>query len=192
MNLTIPYQTLEIGRIHMNPFQRDAKGRSISQLLYNDSTVNINDFILLSPPLRVIEYDRVSGRLRLDTTGIPQFVTKFSTLQQYIVSTLFLHRLQFFQYDYSHADIETMFQPLMDGNLFSIFVYPATLIRKQNGETMSVNALAPGDVVRFPMYIHGVMLLSNIYNPVPHVHIQHSLPRLRIQHNIPYMWLVTE
>ena len=46
MNLTIPYQTLEVGRIHMNPFQRDAKGRSISHLLYNDSTVNMNDFIL--------------------------------------------------------------------------------------------------------------------------------------------------
>ena len=190
MNLAIPYQTLEIGRVHMNPFHLDTKGRSISQLLYNDTTVNMNDFIILSPPLRVIEYDRASGRLRFDTTNTSQFVTKFNTLQQYIISTLFLHRLQFFQYDYSHADIETMFQPLMDGNVFSVFVYPATMIRKRDGEGMSVNMLSPGDTVRFPIYIHGVMLLSNIYNPVPHVHIQHTLPRLRIQHNIPYMWFV--
>lgn len=189
MNLAIPYQTLEIGRVHMKPFHIDTKGRSISQLLYNDSSVNINDFILLSPPLKVIEYDRASGRLRLDATDAGQFVTKFTTLQQYIVSTLYLHRLQFFQYDYSHADIETMFQPLMDGNIFSVFVYPTTMIRTRTGETVAVSALSPGDSVRFPIYIHGVMILSHIYNPVPHIHIQHSLPRLRIQHNVPYMWL---
>jgi hypothetical protein len=192
MNLAIPYQTLEISRIHMKPFQIDSKGRSIAHISYNDTNISLNDVVLLSPPLTVIDYDKASGRMRFSISSDELFLRKFMAMQQYLISTLFLHRLQFFQYDYSHADIEMMFQPLMDADTLSIFIYPTIHVKHCDGTLTAVHSLRPGDRVRFPLYIYGVMILTTMYNPLTYVQLHHSLPRLRIQHNVPYMWLITD
>lgn len=183
MLLTIPYQGLEVGRIHMSGFRPDIKGRMIAPLSYCDTSLDIDDFILLSPPLRILDYDMATGRLRLDVTGQRQFATKVGTMQQYIVSTIYLHRLSFLQEDYSNTDIQNMFQVLLDGDVFSIFVYPTTVVRQMDGTVSHIQRLKAGDRIRFPLYIHGIMIVN--------------LPsgkgtRLRIQHNVPYVWKVTD
>jgi hypothetical protein len=192
MNLGIPYQTLEISRIHVKPFQLDSKGRSIAQLIYNDTNVSLTDFVILSPPLTVIDYDKTTGRMRFSISSDEQFSRKFMTMQQYLISTLYLHRLQFFQYDYSHDDIEMMFQPLMDIDTMSIFIYPTTQVKRSDGTLSTVHALRPGDRVRFPLYVYGIMLLTNMYTPTTYMQLHHTLPRLRIQHNVPYMWVISD
>lgn len=181
MLLTIPYQGLEIGRIHMNTFSPDTKGRMIAQLSYCDTSLDIDDFIILSPPLKVIDYDMVTGRLRFDVKDQRQFATKILAMQQYIISTIYIHRLSFLQEDYSNADIQSMFQVLLDGDVFSVFVYPTTIVRHNNGTVSHIQKLKTGDFVRFPLCVHGIMIV----NPP-------SGMRLRIQHNVPYVWKMSE
>jgi hypothetical protein len=183
MLLTIPYQSLEVGRIHMSGFTPDMKGRLIAPLSYSDTSLDIEDFILLSPPLTVLDYDMVTGRLRLDVKDQKQFATKLSTIQQYIISTIFLHRLSFLQEDFSNTDIQNMFQVLLEGDVFSIFVYPTTIVRMSSGTVSHIQRLKTGDRIRFPLYIHGIMIV----NPP-----SGKMMRLRIQHNVPYVWKIND
>jgi hypothetical protein len=181
MLLTIPYQTLEVGRIHMNPFRHDAKGRSIASLSYKDTSVDIDDFILLTPVMKVIDYDSATGRLRLDFKDQRQFGVKLSTIQQYLISTIYIHRFTFFQVDYTLDAIQTMFQPLMTDDAFSVFLYPTTNVRDNNGTITHIQALKTGDTIRFPLYMHGIILMKYEHG---------RAQRLRIQHNVPYVWKV--
>ena len=183
MLLTIPYQGLEVGRIHMSGFRPDMKGRLIAPLSYCDTSLEIDDFIILSPPLKIIDYDMATGRLRLDVTDQKQFAVKLMTIQQYIISTIYLHRLSFLQEDYSNIDIQNMFQILLDGDVFSIFVYPTTIVRESNGTVSHIQKLKMGDRIRFPFYVHGIMLVNSTHS---------RAMRLRIQHNVPYVWKITD
>jgi hypothetical protein len=183
MLLTIPYQTLEVGRIHMSGFVPDMKGRLIAPLSYCDTSLDIEDFILLSPPLTVLDYDMTTGRLRLDVKDQKQFATKVHTMQQYIISTIHLHSLSFLQGDYTSAEVQSMFQVLLDGEVFSIFVYPTTVVRQSDGTVSHIQRLKAGDRIRFPLYVHGIMIV----NPPSGKGM-----RLRIQHNVPYVWKVID
>lgn len=183
MLLTIPYQTLEVGRIHMSGFVPDMKGRLIAPLSYCDTSLDVEDFILLSPPLTVLDYDMTTGRLRLDVKDQKQFAIKITTMQQYIISTIYLHRMNFLHEDFSSADIQTMFQVLLDGDVFSVFVYPTTSVRNVDSTVSHIQRLKAGDRIRFPVYIHGIMI---VYPP------SGRGMRLRMQHNVPYVWKIID
>jgi hypothetical protein len=179
--ITIPYQTLEIGRIHLGGFRQDMKERYIAPLTYKDSTLEIDDFILLSPILKVLDYNMITGRLRLDTTDQRQFSMKMNTFQQYIVSTIYINRMSYLHHDYSMEEVNDMFQVLLNGDAFSIFVYPTATVRNDDGTITHIQMLKAGDSIRFPLYIHGIMSMAHLRGT-----------RFRIQHNVPYVWKIKE
>lgn len=181
MILTVPYQTLEISRVHLNPFVKDNKGRSIASLVYKDSAIEINDLSILTPPLKVLDYDSKTSRLRFDLKDQKAFETKLSTLQTYLISTFYLHRLSLLGNDYTHEEIQHLFQNLLVDNIFSAFVYPTTNIRKEDGSSVKMNTIKAGDSVRFAICIQGVIIINTNYG---------KFFRLRIQHHVPVVWLV--
>jgi hypothetical protein len=181
MHLTIPYQTLEINRIHLNNFKKDNKGRSIAPLSYKDSSVEINDLSILTPPLTVLDYDSTTSRLRFDLKDQKQFEVKLATLQQYLISTFYHHRLSLIGEDYNLHDIESMFQYLLEKSIFSAFIYSTTNIYKADGSFIKINTIKPGDRVRFALSIQGIILIDN-YGKKGF--------RLRIQHYVPSLWLI--
>ena len=182
MLLTIPYQTLEIGRVHLNPFKKDSKGRAIASLSYKDTSIDINDLSILTPPLQVIDYDQSTSRLRLDIKNHTQFSTKLSTLHEYIISTFYLHRMSLLGKNYTIQEIGTFFQSLIHENIFSVFVYPTTSVRNSDESFIKISSIKPGDIVRFPVCFQGIMKVD-IHNG--------SSFRLRIQHNVPILWNVS-
>jgi hypothetical protein len=95
MILTIPYQALEISNIHLTPFTYDKYGKSIARLSYKDNSIDFQDVCILSPPLKVIDYNPESSRLRLDLSEQQQFLNKLHTLQNYLTSTFFIHQQSF-------------------------------------------------------------------------------------------------
>ena len=181
--LAIPYQTLEIGRVHLESFKKDTRGRTIANLLYKDLSIDINDVTILTPPLKMLDYDMTTGRMRFDVSVQKQFKVRLFTLQEYIVSTFYLHRHTLLGHDYTLDDIRGIFQPLLIDDVFSAFVYPTTPVRKDDGAVEKVGDIMVGNLVRFPFSIQGIMMVEMPKMPCP---------RLRIQHNVPVLWKVSD
>ena len=80
MILTIPYQAFEACHVHLTPFQFDRYGKSIARLSYKDHSIDFQDLSILSPPLRVIDYNPENSRLRLDLSDYHTFHIKLKTL----------------------------------------------------------------------------------------------------------------
>ena len=95
MILSIPFQTLEISNIHLTPFQSDKYGKAIAKLTYKDNSIDFQDVSILSPPLKIIDYNPENSRLRIDLTEQYNFQVKLHTLQEYLVSTFFVHQQSF-------------------------------------------------------------------------------------------------
>lgn len=169
--LTIPCTTFDVSFVYVTPFQIDAKGRWMAELSYKDPAIDFSDVCLWTPPLRVIDYQPETSRLRLDVGGQVMFQIKLNMFYEYLVSTFYLHQGILGIQGRSVAEIRAMFHPLVDGCL-SVFLYPNTLVRLPDG-FCQVRELSPGDQVECVMRFHGVT--------------QHGM-RLRLHHTVPMMW----
>ena len=178
MILTIPYQTLEIRNIHLNQFQIDHKGRYIANLSYKDTSIEIYDVPILTPPLTVIDYDPSTNRLRLDTHTQHMFSSKVANIQEFIIQTFYANRYSFLKNDIELDELRAMFQLLFVNSVLTLYVFPSTPIKCADGTTLYVNQLQKDDVIRSIIRIHGVNFISGSY------------PRLRLQHSISSLWCV--
>lgn len=182
MLLSIPYQTLEMARIHLNMFQKDTKGRSIAHLSYKDAAVDINDLCILTPPLIVLDYNHTTSRVRFELKEQKGFEAKLASLQKYLASTFYLHRINFLSDDYSLSEIEDLFQNLLVDGTFSAFIYATTHVYTIDGSIIKMNTIQPGDCIRFPICIQGIVQVETYGKQF----------RLRIQHHVPAVWLVSK
>jgi hypothetical protein len=48
MILTVPYQALQVGNIHITPFSQDKYGKSLAKLSYKDPSIDFQDVSILS------------------------------------------------------------------------------------------------------------------------------------------------
>ena len=112
MLLAIPYQTLEVGKVHLDNFRLDRKGRALAPLTYKDASVDLGDLTLMIPELPIARVDVLRsaagvpvgierGRIVLDVASSPVFQAKLNALQEYIAASLYLHRMTFFGKDMS-------------------------------------------------------------------------------------------
>ena len=76
MLLSIPFQALDIGYIHLSPFQADKDGQAVAKLSYKDNSIDFQDVSILSPPVKVIDYNPENSRLRLDLYDQHNFQVK--------------------------------------------------------------------------------------------------------------------
>lgn len=180
MLLSIPYQTLEIGNIHLSPFQTDKYGKSTARLSYKDNSIDFQDVSILTPPIKVIDYNPENSRLRLDLSEQFNFKIKLNTIQEYIVSTFTVHQQSFLGYQNETYDtIRQLFHFLLDDTTLCLYIFPTALIKKSDGSVCKVSELKSGDVIRCIMRLQGVSQIHNKFGF-----------RLRLQHSIPSMWIV--
>ena len=180
MILTIPYQTFEIGNIHLTPFQLDRYGKTIARLAYKDSSLEFHDVSILSPPLTIIDYNADTSRLRLDLSDQAQFQVKINTLHEYLISTFFIHQQTLLnRVDMSYEEIRQLFYFLLDGTTLSLFIYPTVIVKKENGVHSRICDLKRGDVVRCVIRVQGISQMIN----------KEEL-RLRLHHSVPSIWFI--
>lgn len=177
MLLTIPYQTLEIPNIHINPFKNDKKGRAIAPLIYKDCSVDINDVNLLTPPLVVENYDPISCRMTLSVRDVRSFSKKIQLLQEFLINIFYVHRYTLLGHNATVDEIRQQFQMLATPDILTIFVYPNTELQNTRGETLTVSSIKHGDVIRCNIKLQGVVFGARG-------------GRLRIQHSVSNVWLV--
>ena len=178
MILTIPYQTLEIRNIHLNQFQIDHKGRYIANMSYKDTSIEIYDVPIITPPLSVIDYDPNTNRLRLDTQAQHIFSSKVANVQEFLIQTFYANRYSFLKNDITLDELRSMFQLLYVNSVLTLYVFPSTPIKCADGKTIYMNQLQKGDIIRCIVRIHGVNFISG------------NFPRLRLQHSLSSTWLV--
>jgi len=179
MLLTIPYQALEIRNIHLTPFQADKYGKAVARLSYKDPSIDFQDVSILTPPLKIIDYNPENSRLRIDLTDQPNFQNKLNTLQEYLVSTFYVHQQSFLNQKNETSDsIRQLFHFLLEGSVLSLYIFPTSIIKNINS-ACKVSELVPGDIIRCVIRLQGISQIRNKYGI-----------RLRLQHSIPSSWQI--
>jgi hypothetical protein len=177
--LTVPYQAFEVNHVYLTPFQLDKYGKMIAQLSYKDHSIDFHDVSILTPPLRVIDYQSDTSRLRLDLSDHFTFQVKLNTFYEYLISTFYLHQNGFLQI--KHKTMETirqMFYSLLDGSVLSLYIYPTTFVRRADGSVCRISEIQSGDIIRCVIRFHGISQL----------HHRDGL-KLRLHHSVPQLWL---
>ncbi len=178
MILSIPYQAFEIGNIHVAPFQIDRFGKTIARLCYKDNSIDFQDVSILSPPLRIIDYNPDTSRLRLDLSEHPLFHIKIHTLHEYLINTFYTHQQSFLNLmNRSYDVIRHLFYFLLDSMTLSLFIYPTVFIKTNTGQTCRISDLKAGDSIRCVSRLQGVSQLFH----------RNEL-RLRLHHSVPAVW----
>jgi len=182
MLLSIPYQALEIRNIHLTPFQADKYGKAIAKLSYKDNSLDFQDVSILSPPLKVIDYNPENSRLRIDLSDQFNFQVKLNTLQEYLVSTFYVHQQSFLNQKNEPSDnIRQLFHFLLEGSCLSLYIFPTSIVRKNDNTTCKISELIPGDIIRCVIRLQGISQVRGKYGI-----------RLRLQHSIPSCWIIPQ
>ena len=180
MLLSIPHQALEIGYIHLTPFQSDKYGKAIARMSYKDNSIEFQDVSILTPPLKVNYYNPDNSRLSIDLSNQCNFQSKLNTLQEYLVSTFYVHQQSFLnQYNYNHQNIRELFHFLLNESTLTLYIFPSAIIKKEDGTEIKVSDLKPGDMIRCVIRFQGISQLSNKYST-----------KLRLQHSVPSIWAI--
>ena len=181
MILSIPYQTFEASNIRLLPFQHDKHVKNIARLSYNDNSVDLHDISILSPPVKVIDYNTDSSRLRLDLSEQIHFQNKLNTIQEYLIRTI-THLQQNLLGINNHTieSIRELFYLLLDNSVLSLYIFSSTLIKKEDGNMCKITELKAGDVIRLVIRFQGLLQVQNKYGL-----------RLRLQHSSPSIWYLS-
>ena len=176
--LTIPYQAFEVNHVYVTPFQKDHHGKWLAQLSYKDPSIDFHDVCLMTPPLRVIDYQAETSRLRLDLSPHLTFQIKLHLFYEYLISTLYLHQHGFLHSQHRTVeDIRGMFYSLLDGSVLSLYIYPTMMVQRADGEPCRMTDLQTGDPIRCIIRFHGVSQL----------HHRDGM-KLRLHHSVPRIW----
>jgi hypothetical protein len=166
MELIIPSQTLEVNKIHLSSFQPiDNRGHiSLAPFHYNDQSITLKNIHLLTPPLTVINHDINTGRIQLDTSDHSHFSTKLYTLQEYLLSTLFVHQQSLFGVVLTQDGLRSLFKTLIYKNKLTLFLGSSTRTLKyvkNNKEQLGLSEQIPqGTKIRCIINLQGIALMT--------------------------------
>jgi hypothetical protein len=132
MRLVIPATSLEIGRVHLSPFEkRNGEEKLIAPLSYNDTYFKMKDIEIMTPVLTIDSYNASAGHIRClapisgpgSKSAVSIFATKLNMLQEYIISTLHLHQSSILgRTDLERDIISRCFQKLFVDNYINIYI----------------------------------------------------------------------
>jgi hypothetical protein len=180
MFLAIPYQGIEVNRIHLTYFKYNQYGKAIARFLYKDDSIDFQDISILSPPMRVLDYNPENSRLRLDLSEYPAFSDKLHMLYENLVGTIyhyqhgFLHRT-----DLTLDRVRRLFYYLMEGSILSLYIYPHAQIKTASGDVKPMITISPNDKIRCVIRLHGVSQV-----------LAKNDVRMRLHHSVPSIWLL--
>ena len=161
MILSIPYNRFEINNVQLQQFMNDKFNRSIAILTYNDS-IEFKDITILSPPMKVIQYNVKSSTLRLDVSEHIVFQLKLYTFYEYLTNLLFMHQYDFFGGKNKTYDmIRQFFYTILNKSLLSLYIHPNTVLKysEKDSQGMPISEVKSGDMVRCIIRIQGISQL---------------------------------
>lgn len=195
IELCLPVQAMEVGKVHLFPLKimpnRNPKpgveNRPIAPLSYVDSSITLPCLSLLLPLLKITRWDPSTGRLDLDLSSYNNVLTKLNTLQEYIISTVYMQQISWLgRSDLDHDTVRSLLQPLVTNNTLTLFLHgpnpalkPAgrawifsddTWIRGSKSSTFLV-----GQNVRICVRLHGLCLIPHKASNIPKFRIQHQV-----------------
>jgi hypothetical protein len=157
MLLAIPFQTIELSNIALQPYYKDKKERTIAPIYYNTNGFTMHGFTILTPPLPVTSYDPSMNRLQLNLTNHRSFANKFIAVQDSL----------------AHMNPSMVFQRLCSPNTLTLYLFPSTPIK--NGPTnKTIMDVKPGDTLRCVIRLHTLLLIEMKGQET--VRLQHSVP----------------
>jgi len=116
----------------------------------------------------------------LDLSEHPSFLSKWEILYENLINTFYIHQHNFLHDStYSMESIRRLFYILIDGPILSLYIYPTTLVKLENGTTHPISEIKTGDVIRCAIRLQGISQI-----------ISKDGLRLRLHHSVSSMWLI--
>ncbi len=115
MELAIPYQKLEISKLHIIP-----QTTGYLPFEYKDGDLTLYRSVILTPLLKVVRYDEEKGRVEFEGDAI--FMSKMGALQEVLKSVIFSQQRLFFHDNLSKDQIESGFKVLSYGSRFTVHI----------------------------------------------------------------------
>ncbi len=173
MDLWIPAQTLDIQYINLGSFQPSENQRVlVAPLKYKSPAVTLNSLTILTPTLTVIHHDPHTGRLVLDASDHPFFVSKLALLHEAMAMTLAQNQQLFFHYPLglTTEHFKKMLFPLVNNKRLTLFMGGSARTLKyvtSGGETHQgfTGVAMCGQKMRVAFTLQGISVLSNSFAP---------------------------
>lgn len=215
MEWQLPIQKVEIGNIHIgNPWKmgkeyyqssnnggpRDREAyKPMVPLSYFGTHFRLPFITLLFPPLEVLEYQPVTGRLVLDMSISNLACIKLNTLQETLVNAIVYHQNSWFHTHFTKEEIKNGFQPIIEQNKIILYLpAPKPSQKNQISPITPVYSLAAdgihsvmnpfeadsiriGQRIRVAIKIHGISFLTR---PDDQQNEQIWSGRSRLQHRV--------
>ena len=167
----MPIQKVEIGNINIgSPWARlshaDGAQKPMAPLSYFGTQFRLPFVSLIFPPLPVIEYNPITGKLVLDMFESSLASIKLNTLQDTIVNAIAYHQAGWFKSEFTKDEIVRGFQPIIQDNHLHLHCPSSEHIRsihifKDGGwKKLSADDLKIGTRVRVSVKIHGISFLN--------------------------------
>jgi hypothetical protein len=118
MDLAIPYQKLEVGKIHIVP-----QPNGYLPFHYKDGAVSMNKLFVLTPMLTVAGYNPMNGRIDFEPCESLTFVGKIMAFQEVLRATLLQHQNAYNRGpELTAEDIERGFKNLYHNGRLSCYI----------------------------------------------------------------------
>ena len=163
MILAVPYQTIELANIAVQPFHTDKRGKQVAPIYYKKAGLVMQGFTILSPPLTVSSYDCSMNRLQLNITDQRAFANKFIAIQDSL----------------SQTDTATTLQRLCSQNTLVVYLFPSTPIQGSK-DIRTISQVQPGESLRLGIRLHHLLRMDG------------KTPFFRLQHSVPVLYQTNE
>lgn len=184
MDLAVPSQLLEISNIHMMPFTRKEKYPPIATLQYNTPQLNMKHCSILTPILKIVDWNPIKGRLRLNCDNHSFFQTKMAAIQEYLINTIHTYQnvlLNGCEFEsapdkrYTRDEIRSVFKVIFEEPFLTCYISPHHLFPLYaGGERVGLQdfngLLRSGVHIRLILQLNGVSHL-----PGNSFRIQHQI-----------------
>jgi hypothetical protein len=166
MEWQIPIQKVEIVNINIgSPWARERKEysqKALAPLSYFGTQFRLPFVSLLFPPLPILDYNPISGKLQLDMSETSLATIKLTTLQDTLINSIMYHQYGWFKSNYSKEEVKNGFQPIIEGNTLILHCPNRGIpIHKDGDWVKNSNVdLRAGMRIRVAVKIHGISFLN--------------------------------
>lgn len=164
MEWLLPVQKLEIGNVNIgSPWERESRKeyeqKPMAPLSYFGTQFRIPFVSVLFPPLGVVEYNPVTGKLVMDMAGNNLTCIKLGALQDTLLGAICYHQAAWFKSEFSKEDVKGGFQPLYSDNRLHLFC-PHTARFFKDGQWNTSCDIVAGCKIRVAVKLHGISFLT--------------------------------
>ena len=198
LDIAIPSQLFEIGKIHVLPFTKKGKYPPMAELQYISSELD-NKYInctIVTPILTIEEWNSFKGRLKLNSESVSEenntFNVKIDATQEYLISSIFTQQESLFAdithpQKLTHKNIDDCFKRFYDGHFLTCYISPHHLFPLYvKGNRVGLEEfhtfLKQGQKIRLILQLNGISKIPLEYlNSISGSNDNYSF---RIQHQI--------